>query len=144
MRCDVPIIRSLLHRRDRGWSCQWRGQGDLDPSRLPRSAGSPEVTFTHSARTWSQTPTPTPTRPTRERRLRMSYSMSDPSITVAEAFKQFSQVTVSAVGPGSILPAFSSSNYCTLLLVLLVASRLRAWDSRETHSGRGRSARAET
>lgn len=30
--------------------------------------------------------------------------MSDPSITVAEAFKQFSQVTVSAVGPGSIIP----------------------------------------
>ena len=126
MRCDVPIIRSLLHRRGRGWPCQWRGQGDPDPSRLPRSAGSPEVTFTHSARTWSQTPTPTPTStlPTRERRLRMSYSMSDPSITVAEAFKQFSQVTVSAVGPGSILPAFSSSNYCTLLLVLLCSFAL--------------------
>ena len=30
-------------------------------------------------------------------------SMSDPSIIVAEAFKQFSQVTVSAVGPGCIL-----------------------------------------
>lgn len=50
MRCDVPIIRSLLHRRGRGWSCQWRGQVDPDSSRLPRSAGSPEVTFTHSAR----------------------------------------------------------------------------------------------
>ena len=41
-------------------------------------------------------------------RAKLSYSMSDPSITVAEAFKQFSQVTVSAVGPGSTLAAFSS------------------------------------
>ena len=39
----------------------------------------------------------------RERRATTPYSMSDPSITVAEAFKQFSQVTVSAVGPGSTL-----------------------------------------
>ena len=38
-----------------------------------------------------------------------SCSMSDPSIAVSEAFKQFSQVTVSAVGPASTLPALSSS-----------------------------------
>jgi hypothetical protein len=37
----------------------------------------------------------------RERRG-YGYSMSDPSITVAEAFKQFSQVTVSAVGPSGV------------------------------------------
>jgi hypothetical protein len=55
--------------------------------------------------------------------------MSDPSIAVSEAFKQFSQVTVSAVGPGSILPAFSSS--CKL--------QLRAYE----HGTRARLTQAE-
>jgi hypothetical protein len=47
--------------------------------------------------------------------------MSDPSITVAEAFKQFSQVTVSAVGPGSHPPAFSSSSQLSQFLFLSFA-----------------------
>jgi hypothetical protein len=61
--------------------------------------------------------------------------MSDPSITVAEAFKQFSQVTVSAVGPGSILPAFSSS----FIRLSIIISQLRAYE----HGTRARLTQAE-
>ena len=73
--------------------------------------------------------------------LAPSYSMSDPSITVAEAFKQFSQVTVSAVGPSHHItsrPPVHSPPF------QFPASRLRAWDSCETHPSRGRSTRPPT
>ena len=63
--------------------------------------------------------------------------MSDPSVTVAEAFKQFSQVTVAAVRRDCDFhpppPTHSPS-----------AARLRAWDSCATQPGRGRSVRPAT
>lgn len=61
--------------------------------------------------------------------------MSDPSIAIAEAFKQFSQVTVSAVG-GS---GFPSILRCSLTFGLLVCSQLRAYE----HGTRARLTQAE-
>lgn len=78
----------------------------------------------------------------REKRRVTVYSMSEPSIAIAEAFKQFSQVTVSAVGGSEIsIPSFRS---LFTLGFVFTAARLRTWDSRETHSSRGRSARPAT
>jgi hypothetical protein len=94
---EVLIIRSLLHKE-----VDVASQSTTPPTHMVSG-------HVHSAPDHNSQQQATFQTRNNGARARSYYSMSDPSITVAEAFKQFSQVTVSAVGPGYHLPPFSSS-----------------------------------